>query len=266
MNYDSGTFLEQGTVINVSITWSDNFCTPSMTWQDREDFNPQEYYSNINIDNLCGHNSNEIVISTALAGLKSNSMEYYTPQIGVYPGYKEYIIVEVELVDYFNPQRTWREVAYIGDNIYFSDLTDGIYYYIVHASGYKISFPSTLIKIEQQETITEFAVGWDANLERIGDTYSDPFYIKIEDSRGHVQSNVNVSLSVKSKIDGEPTRFGSYSLVSNEDGLLTCGNKVIDFLLFDNCYFQIFFDMDWEEGYIVQEPDNDGIAKCIIPN
>lgn len=263
---DFDAFLEQGTAINLSITWSDSFHNPSLTWQGGEEFNPQEYYGNVIIDNLYGHNSDEIVISTALAGLKSNNMEYYTPQIGVYPGYKKYIIVEVELIDYFNPQRTWRKVAYIGDQVYFSNVTDGIYYYVVYASGYKISFPSTLIKIEQQETITEFAVAWDANLERVGDTYSDPFYIRIEDSGGHAQSNVNVSLFVKSNIDGEPTQFGSYSLVSNEEGLLTCSNKVIDFQLFDNCYFQLFLEEDRGNGYIVQEPNNDGIAKCIIPD
>lgn len=266
MDYDYDTFVKQGTEINVSITWSDNFHNPSLAWQDGTEFNPQEYYENIDLNSLYGNNSDKIVVNTALAGSKSNNSGHYSSEIGVYPGYGTHIIIEIELVNYLDPQINYREVAYLGEQVSFSDMPDGIYYYIVYASGYKIAFSSTLIKIEKQENISEFAVMWDANLERIGGTYSDPFYIKLEDSAGHTLSSVEVSLFVKSSIDGEPNKFDSYSLISNADGLLTCDNEVVDFQLFDKCYIQLVLESTWKESYIVQEPDDNNIAKCVIPN
>lgn len=266
MNYNSNAFLKQGTAVNVSITWLDNFRNPSNTWQGDTEFNPEEYYSDISLDSLYSNNSNLIVISTALAGSKSTRSGYYSPELGAYPTRKEYIIVEVELFYYFNPELSWRKVGYVGEQFIFSDLPDGIYYYMAYSNGYKLAFAPTLIKIEQQENVSELAVGWGVNLERIGGTYSDSFYIKLENSRGHALSDVTVKLLVTHSRDSIPDSFTHYTLVSNEDGLLTSGDEVVDFQLFDNCYIQLFFDSVWEDRYIVQEPDENGIAKCIIPS
>lgn len=283
MEPEPGTFVDNDIAVTLSVTWLNfyenisvkpdgNFTNsglPSVTpGEGKADvFDAKTFYGNVDERYMRAHNANEISlhISEEAANIYT---ENTVSNAGFYP---EAVRVEVQLVDYKTNETIGSRTAYMGDEVIFDDIPDGIYYYMILAEGYERYVPYSLFRLEYNEFEEKDILTWGGCLRKIGSNYSEAFKILICDKQGIPFDNTEAEIRVISEENLSPDHYSTHYVTSDENGYLTVWRAVDDVEYYElaefsvkaGCRLEVCFEGSAE--FVLVEIQ-DGIGICKLSN
>lgn len=297
MNPEPGTFVKTDTTVTLNIAWKDYFGSASIdispnTPSDTPDvapdtppnvtpdnsanvvpnqnaFDGKAFYGNINPRDLYPFNADEFTLFTSEAALQmvTNKTNFYS--LGIHPNY--IIPLEIQLINYDTSEIIVTKTAYLGDEVTFSDLPNGTYYYIVNADGYKTFVPDDPFRLEYDASEEKDVLPWSVNLEKLENIYSAAFKVQLCNEQGIPISYTEANVRVVSEDDLSPNQYSCYPVTSNENGYLTIWSEtngveyydLVDFYLCDGYRLEICLAGGYEFTPVHSEGD---IGLCTISN
>lgn len=159
----------------------------------------------------------------------------------------------------------------LGDEITFSNIPNGTYYYVVSCDGYKTAIPDSLFKLERDYNREADVLPWSVNLEREEDQLSSAFKVRIQNANGNIIQDSEVDIRVVSGDASSPNTYSYYLLNSDKNGYLTFWHGIdgknfydlVGFQLYEDCYLEARLN---ETNEFVRVQIEDGIGICTIPD
>lgn len=219
---------------------------------EQSDFDANTFYGNINPRYLYPFNANSFTLYTSEAALQMFTNNTHSCSLGVHPNFT--IPLEVQLINYDTGEIISTKNAFLGDEVNFSDLPNGIYYYIVRIDGYKTYVPDDPFRLEYNASEEKDVLPWSVNLEKLNNFYSSAFKIQLRNEQGAPISHAKASVRVISEDNLSPNEYSSYPVTSDENGYLTLWSEIngvehydiVDFYLYDGYLLEVCLDGSYE--------------------
>lgn len=216
-----GKFVRQGSAVALSVTWIDLLKAINMTKDEMDDFDPFEFYGPPESAMVYDYNLHTLRLHTMPVGMKAIVNGTEEDDIAVYPPIEEKTIVKARLVDYFTNKAVDEAACYLGDEILFTNIQSGTYYFICSCDGYEFAVSDCLFRTNWDEDLSAYEYDyWEVNLKQ-EDAYSSCFKIRIQDKQGKTLAGMPVYMRVLREDDLEPDRWLEPEYISDENGYLT---------------------------------------------
>jgi hypothetical protein len=203
---------------------------------------------------LSTYNASEFTLSV---NVKAMSMKFGDEkrEMGVCP--IEDLIVSVYLIDYNSKNIVEVQTEYIGNTFSFINIPDGTYFYAVECEGCKTYLPDSPFILKRDAAKEKEKLPWIVSVEREGSFYSEACKIKLVDSIGEAQKNVETQVRVVDMKNLNPNSFVSTSVTTNDEGFLTMWKGIDGRDYYDIIEFYVI------NGYCVQVQDSDYIFQTV---
>lgn len=256
---EPGAFVKKkDIVVKLEYTWENSHNKNSVSVEDSFDINA--YYKDIDIAELKSYHTDRMMLFLNSAGLIITADGAEEQILGINPQYLSGALVEAELVDYATGRTVQKKTAYMREQITFSYIPEGVYYYTARCDGYDMSIPKEPFRLEKGGSGAEEALQYDTAFRETGKSYSAAFKVKLQNERGEALSGTEVHVTVVSDEVTSPDSFGSLPFVTDEDGFLTLDGELAEFEIFDGSTMQVFRDFD---EYFPVETEGD-IGICTL--
>lgn len=263
------TFVRMGTNVRLKVTWSGMPTAISMP--DREDGNAElpDIYIDTDTRFIYTYNADMLTLSTNAAGVRMTIENFGEMTLGI--SRTDSIPIEACLIDYNTRKQIDSKKAILGDEITFSNIPNGTYYYVVSCNGYKTAIPDSPFKLERDYNKEVDILPWSVDLEKEDGQLLPAFKVRIQNENGNVIQDSEIDIRPVSKDNPSPNAYTHYPLRSNENGYLTfcqgINNEVsyelVDFQLYEGCYLEARLN---ETNEFVRVQIEDGIGICTIPD
>lgn len=199
------------------------------------------------------YNSSEITIYTEVRELieNYNGTKSY---MGVVP--EEDIQMTIYLKDYADDELVEVQKGKIGQEVIFSDIDNGTYYYEIESEGFNNLYgePFTIQKDESED---DDLLKWIKQLEQSDTNYSSSFRIQIVDDLGNPVKNTETRLRVVDNNNMDPHQFTMSTFYSNDDGYLTSWENI------NGKDYYYIVDFNVAEGFCIQVEDSNEIFQTV---
>ena len=216
------------------------------------DVHPAELYP-------CSFNSFSLSISKLALKTTIKEDNSLNNDLGVFPFPGSSIVVD--LYSYSDGTIVEEKTTDFYDELKFESLQDGIYFFIIRCSGYKIGYSSTPFILDHRFVQEDSVMPWSYCIEENDAKYSEMFRIQVNRNGSPLQGK-EVQLIVYD--DSNPNAYMSTSYTTDEHGYLQLWHGINNrdyynmayFNLLTGCHLRIQIDGDYMM-YDVQEMDSD---------
>lgn len=218
---EAGKIVGKEEKIELYVAWRDPLNSRSVedSWQ--EDFKADEFYAGISDSDISEYHTGVVELFISRAAAKMTAGNEIEPPFVIYPPRSEKTIVEAELIDFYTQEVVDEEAAFMGDEIIFSNVQTGTYYYKVFCAGYNTSVSEAPFRIVRDDSREEEdCLFWNVDMDMAGDSYSAPFKVRLVDSEGDAVTNASVSVHAVSREELEPSKWFSHNFLTDEEGYL----------------------------------------------
>lgn len=259
------TFVYVGTNVRLYVTWINEPSTISITNESGSNTELPDTYNNINTDFIYPFNADMVTLYTHVAGAKLITEGFNETSLGIFP--TEDILLEACLINFDTGKQVDSKTAILGDEIIFSNIPNGTYYYIISCNGYKTAIPDSPFKLERNYSKEADILPWGVNLEKEESQLSSTFKVRIQNANGNIIQNTEIDVRAVHEDNPSPNSFIHYSLYSDENGYLTSWHGIdnrdfydlVDFQLYEDCYLEARLN-EYDEFVRVQIKDGTGIC------
>lgn len=263
------TFVQKGTAVMLRVIWRDALTGISVPDKNVSDVEIPDIYINTDTRFIYPYNADMFTLRTNAAGGKMTIENFDEMTLGISP--TDRIPVEARLIDYNTRKQIDSKKAMLGDEITFSNIPNGTYYYVVSCDGYKTAIPDSLFKLERDYNREADVLPWSVNLEREEDQLSSAFKVRIQNANGNIIQDSEVDIRVVSGDASSPNTYSYYLLNSDKNGYLTFWHGIdgknfydlVGFQLYEDCYLEARLN---ETNEFVRVQIEDGIGICTIPD
>lgn len=239
-----GEFVTQSTFVTLTITWKETLSNFAIDKKEDVDSVVDNLYESINPDFIYPFNAKEFTLSVEKAVMKITADHMDEIYMGIYP--EDNTPVAVSLINFNTGETVQTRTTSMGQQVVFSDLPNGTYYYIVTCEGYKSYIPTNPFRLKYDSTKEIDILPWGVNLEETSIVYNSPFKVQLVDSSG------NPLVGYKTYIRGaDPTiqnmySYSSYPMTTDENGYLTMWENLNGIDYYSVSEFHLI------EGYVLQ--------------
>ena len=251
-----GTLVENNTEIVLFVSWKprtigdgiekDNgqelvFSSPDLTDREVED----HLFSDFDPHFCHPLNSNEfsLIVEELVVRILTEADEEWS--LGTVP--RDDIQVQIDLIDYYSGNTIDSKRTYLGSTIYFENIPDGTYYYVIKCNGYKTGYSGSPFILQFDESKMKANLSWITYIEKAEAKYGQGFKVKMLSTSENIPPYTETIISV---IDMNGRAGDSYSAYINENGFLSLWMGINDI---DYYYIADFYV---EEGYTLTVLDD----------
>ena len=263
------TFVRMGTNVRLKVTW--NGMPTAISVPDRGDGDAElpDIYIDTDTRFIYTYNADMFTLSTDAAGVKMTIENFGEMTLGI--SRTDRVPIEARLIDYNTGKQIDSKKAILGDEITFSNIPNGTYYYVVSCNGYKTAIPDSPFKLERDYNKEEDILPWNVYLEREDGQLSTAFKVRIQNANGNIIQDSGIDIRPVSKDNPSPNAYTHYPLYSDENGYLTfcqginseVSYELVDFQLYEGCYLEARLN---ESNKYVRVQIKVGIGICTIPD
>lgn len=259
-----GTFVQKGDKVKLKITWIENYNSVPLPAQ-IENFDAKTFYEEDGFLHVYRCVSRSIRVLVVPVSLKTVVGGVEGIHHTNYPAPETFRIVEAQLINYDTGRIVSTAAAYLGDEILFSNVQNGTYYYVISCAGYKSAVSKCLLQIEDPDSFNDYGYQ-TVGLELPDKNYSAPFQIQIFDSQGNELRNMPVKVRTVDEDDPYPEAGWLYSLVTDDSGYLTqrpgdyqMDGGLVEFSLCAGYILEVA--LDTEEEYVQVTPSKGDVTR-----
>lgn len=263
----SDTFVRKDIFVELHVTWDNNVTSISIPSSNTPQTSIQEIYSGINTDFIYPYNADTFTLFTGITAAKMSIDGVEESLLSRSPIKR--IPLEARLINFDTGKQIDAQTAYLGDEITFTNIPDGTYYYVVSCDGYLAAIPDCPFKLRRDFDTEAAILPWSADLEEEGGVLSQAFNIRIQDIDAHPICNSEVNIRAMSIDNPSPNSFSWQTLYSDENGYLTLWHNVnnqdfyslVSFQLFSGCCLEVRLG---EEGDFFPVQIDGELGVCTI--
>lgn len=264
----SGRVVNKKEKVELIVSWQEEFRNQSTEAPTQKDFMPDVFYAGMNSSNIYEYHTGDIQLLVLRSAIKMTAGSETMPPLNIIPPRTEKTIIEAELVDFHTQEVVDEEAGYLGDEIRFSNVQTGTYYYRVSCNGYTISVSDAPFRIIRDDRPPEILY-WHVGMEMAGNSYSAPFKIQVVDEQGNALPDTSINVRAVSEHERDPKSMWYHQLVTDKSGYLNLpagdymlNGGIVTFQVGKGHILELWQE---RESYIPVIPDGNDVI-CIILN
>ena len=263
-----GAFIRKGEHVILHLTWKNVFNSASVELPETSDFVAKEYYGDVKTQSLYPFNANSFKLFTSEAAGKMVSEYIDDHWFGVHPLTDH--AFTASLINYKTGEIIQVKEGIVGDTVEFTEIPDGIYYYLVESEGYQQAVPSSPFLLEYDPSKPLSILPWSVELIAEGSTSSEAMSVTIMDTQGAPIPNAEVEIRAVSNDDMLPSSFSYYTVMTDEAGRICQRYWINDVEHIDSAMLQAFDGYSWEMRLVGQKEFipidySYDVGICVIP-
>lgn len=190
------------------------------------------------------YNADTFTLYTDVAAARMITNENDIRLLGVNPITSA--LIEAQLIDAETGDIIDRKSASLGDEIVFSNIPSGTYYYAVACNGYKSATPYEPFRLERDTSQPVDELPWSVDLEENDNNPSPYFKVQLKDAQGEILKNTSAYVRAVNAQHLTSGEFSACPVTSNDQGYLTLWSNVDGVDYYDVVNFQLF------DGYLLE--------------
>lgn len=212
------------------------------------------------------YNADTFTLYTDVAAARMITNDTDIRLLGVQPNTA--ILVEAQLIDFETDDIIDQKSAFLGEEITFSNIPSGTYYYTVSCDGYKNAFPDELFRLEEDVSQPKDELPWSVDLEENNSSPSPYFKIQLKNMQGEILRNTSAYVRAINSQHLSPNEFSACPVTSNDQGYLTLWSNTDGVDYYDVVSFQLFdgylLEVALENGEYISVDIQGDLGICIL--